>query len=86
MVMFSGGCNFRCPFCHNRELVLNPQSMFDVPFDYIGERLRKFHKWIERVVVTGGEPTIHKGLPAVVAALHKRGLKEIGRASCRERV
>jgi pyruvate formate lyase activating enzyme len=75
MVMFSGGCNFRCPFCHNRGLVLNPQSMADVPFDYIGERLQKFRKWIERVVITGGEPTIHKGLRRVIEALRMQGLK-----------
>jgi len=75
MVLFSGGCNFRCPFCHNRALVLNPHSLADVPFGYIGERLRRFRKWIERVVVTGGEPTIHKGLRPFLEALHKQGLK-----------
>ena len=32
-VLFSGGCNFRCPFCHNRGLVLSHQSMEDVPFE-----------------------------------------------------
>jgi pyruvate formate lyase activating enzyme len=75
MVMFSGGCNFRCPFCHNRRLVLHPQSMADVPFDHIRERLQKFRKWIERVVITGGEPTIHKGLPRVIETLKGQGLK-----------
>ncbi len=75
MVLFSGGCNFRCPFCHNRSLVLHHQAMAGVPLDHVLERLGKFRKWIERVVITGGEPTIHKGLPHVVEALKKRGLK-----------
>jgi pyruvate formate lyase activating enzyme len=49
--------------------------MHDVPFDHILGRLQKFHKWIERVVITGGEPTLHKGLPDAVGVLKKRGLK-----------
>jgi len=75
MVLFSGGCNFRCPFCHNSSLVLLHQSMSEVPMDYIMQRLAKFRKWIERVVITGGEPTVHQGLPQVVEMLKKRGLK-----------
>jgi pyruvate formate lyase activating enzyme len=75
MVVFTGGCNFRCPFCHNRDLVLDPYSMADVPFDYIEERLRKFRKWIERIVITGGEPTVHKGLRPTVEAFRALGLK-----------
>jgi len=43
--------------------------------DHITERLAKFRKWIERVVITGGEPTMHKGLPQVAEMLKKRGLK-----------
>jgi len=74
-VIFSGGCNFRCPFCHNRNLVLHPQSMEDVPFDYILGRLKKFRKWVERVVITGGEPTMHKGLVRAVETLKGQGLK-----------
>ncbi len=74
MVLFSGGCNFRCPFCHNSSLVLLHQSMAEVPMDHIVERLAKFRKWIERVVITGGEPTMHKGLPRVAEMLKRRGL------------
>ena len=73
-VLFSGGCNFRCPFCHNRDLVLRPESLQDVPLEHIIGRLQKFRKWIERVVVTGGEPTIHADLPAFCKMLKERGL------------
>jgi pyruvate formate lyase activating enzyme len=74
-VLFTGGCNFRCPFCHNKGLVLHPHLMTDVPFGHILERLRKFHKWVERVVITGGEPTLQKALPDAVGALKRQGLK-----------
>jgi pyruvate formate lyase activating enzyme len=49
--------------------------MADVPFDHILDRLNKFHKWIEHVVITGGEPTLQKGLPEAIAALKGRGLR-----------
>ena len=74
-MLFTGGCNFRCPFCHNRALVLHPQSLRDVPFDHILERLHKFHKWVQRVVITGGEPTLQRGLPDAVGELKRQGFK-----------
>ena len=71
---FRVGCNFRCPFCHNRELVLRPESLQDVPFEHIlgGS---KIHKWIDRVVVTGGEPTMHKGCRVCSRCLKGTGLQ-----------
>ncbi len=74
-VLFTGGCNFRCPFCHNRTLVLRHQLLSDVPFDHILGRLQKFQKWVERVVITGGEPTLQKGLFDLIGALKSRGFK-----------
>ena len=41
-VVFTGGCNFRCPFCHNRDLVLNPDKIKDIDekeiIDYIADK------------------------------------------------
>lgn len=74
-VLFTGGCNFRCPFCHNRDLVLEPQSIENISPEYIFERLTKFRKWVGRVVITGGEPTIHPGLVKAIEQLKERGLK-----------
>ena len=65
----------RCPFCHNTGLVLRPQLLRDVPFGHIFGRLEKFRKWVDRVVITGGEPTLQKGLPDAIRALKDRGLK-----------
>jgi len=72
-VVFLAGCNFRCPFCHNRELVLSPQGMKSIPeneiLDFLGER----KKWLDGVVVTGGEPTIYKDLPEFLKKLKGLG-------------
>ena len=74
-VFFTGGCNFRCPFCHNSDLVLNHGHLLDIPEEQILGNLRKFRKWIDRVVVTGGEPTLQKGLPGFVECLKREGFK-----------
>ncbi|MCX8021843.1 MAG: anaerobic ribonucleoside-triphosphate reductase activating protein [Syntrophorhabdaceae bacterium] len=72
-VLFTGGCNFRCPYCHNPDLVLNPDTLEDVPHGYIFSTLRKYKVWVERVVITGGEPTIHKNLKNFIKRLKKEG-------------
>lgn len=60
--VFTGGCNFRCPFCHNAELL----SM-DLPAEYSEEEifafLKKRRATLEGVVLTGGEPTLQPDLP-----------------------
>jgi pyruvate formate lyase activating enzyme len=61
-VVFLPGCNLRCPFCHNSSLVLNGESMQTIPLSEIEEYLRRNRHWIEGVVITGGEPTIHGDL------------------------
>lgn len=64
-VVFTKGCNFRCGYCHNPSLVLpqlinkTPDIAVDNVFDYLKTR----KNWIDGVVVTGGEPTIHSDLP-----------------------
>lgn len=64
-VVFTQGCNFRCGYCHNPTLVLpelfNKSQVIseEEVFDYLEER----KDWLDGVVVTGGEPTIHTDLP-----------------------
>jgi pyruvate formate lyase activating enzyme len=74
-VLFTGGCNFRCPFCHNSDLVLNHHRLIDLPEEQILGHLRKFRKWVDRVVITGGEPTLQKGLPVFAERLKQEGFK-----------
>lgn len=64
-VVFIGGCNLRCPFCHNLDLVL-PELLEKIPSiseDKIIEELEKRKGFIDGVSFTGGEPLLFSGLP-----------------------
>lgn len=60
-VLFTGGCNLRCGYCHNPDMVLG-NSDPDISEDYIFEFLSGRKKLIDGVTVTGGEPTLHPDL------------------------
>lgn len=60
--VFTGGCNFRCPFCQNGDLVLNPASVPDIRFSEIFDYLKKRRGVLDGVCITGGEPLIQKEL------------------------
>jgi pyruvate formate lyase activating enzyme len=66
-VVFIAGCNFRCPFCHNPDLVETPKTRLDI----ISEKslldfLSKRKQWLDGVVITGGEPTLYRELPSLI--------------------
>jgi pyruvate formate lyase activating enzyme len=61
-VIFLPHCNLRCPFCYNKNLVLHPEEMLTIPFVQVENYLEANQKWIDGVVITGGEPTLHKDL------------------------
>jgi len=73
-MVFLGGCNFRCPFCYNLDLVLRPDSLKTIPFEDILDYLKQKEKWIDGVVISGGEPTIHPWLPALCQKLKEHHL------------
>lgn len=73
-VIFTSGCNFRCPFCHNGSLVDLKMGEFSVTNRFF-EHIEKRKNVLEGVVITGGEPTMHVGLPELVQSLKKLGLK-----------
>ena len=64
--LFLAGCNFRCPFCHASAIVLRPDTVGDVPLEAIVEHLAANRGWIDGVVISGGEPTVHDGLSALI--------------------
>ncbi len=72
-VVFTPGCNLRCPFCHNHDLVLNPGKFESFPREYVLERLAAFKGWIDGVCITGGEPTLQEGLEDFLRTLHSLG-------------
>lgn len=74
-IIFTAGCNFRCPFCHNRDLV-DPKRITrlqEYSEQSIFEDLKKRKKWVDAVVITGGEPTIQPRLEEFL-----RKIKEMG--------
>ncbi len=73
-VLFLPRCNFRCPFCHNHELCLQPDRFKDIPLGHILYRLEEFRGWVDGVCVTGGEPTLHRGLGRLLERLKAMGL------------
>src|SRR5690554_4050368 len=68
-------CNFRCPFCHNRDVVLDPESYDEVPWDEIEEFILEHNDFLDGVVVTGGEPTLHDDLPDLLRRIKSLGVK-----------
>ena len=73
--IFVGGCNFRCPFCHNGDLVLHSEKMQGYREEEVLAFLEKRKKVLEGVCVTGGEPTLYKELPAFVKKVKNIGYK-----------
>lgn len=71
--IFLGKCNFRCPFCQNGDLVLQPESQPILEKEEILSFLRKRKGILTGVCITGGEPTLEEELENFI-----REIKEIG--------
>ncbi len=70
--IFTGGCNFRCPFCHNSDLLENSVTgtyTEEEIFDFLARR----RGILEGVAITGGEPTLQPDLPLFMEKLRQMG-------------
>ena len=72
-VIYTGGCNFRCPFCQNKALVFN-RNLPSISQSETLEYLKHRKDFIDGVVITGGEPTIHSRLPKLLGRIKSLGL------------
>lgn len=72
-VVFTQGCNFRCRYCHNPELVYPHLFTEPAPEEEIRSFLQRRQGTLEGVVVSGGEPTLFDDLPEFMAYLKKLG-------------
>jgi pyruvate formate lyase activating enzyme len=73
-VLFLAGCNFSCPYCHNPQLAGSPDRPPEtIPMAEVFAFLARRRGWLEGVVVSGGEPTLHPDLPDLC-----RRVKELG--------
>jgi len=70
-IVFTIGCNFRCPYCHNPELVYETAS--PIPEEEILPFLAKRAGVLPAVTVTGGEPTMHEDLPEFMRKIKALG-------------
>ena len=69
--VFLNGCNFRCPYCHNAELLGDGEEVMTVAG--LLAFLRKRQGILEGVCITGGEPTLHPELPALLGEVRALG-------------
>ena len=72
--VFTGSCNFRCPYCQNADLVLDPLSQPIVPTEDILSHLAKRKGITKGICITGGEPTLQKDLPDFIRQCKDLGL------------
>jgi len=63
----------RCPYCNQKSLVLNSNSIPDIPYENIREFLMGNRKWIDGVVISGGEPSINPSLTFLLQDLKRMG-------------
>ena len=74
--VFTAGCNFRCPFCHNAMLVLPEQIDNEcLTDDEVFGFLQKRRGVLDGVAVTGGEPLLHADMPEFLARVKEMGYK-----------
>lgn len=71
--IFLGGCNFRCPFCQNSGLVLDPSSQPVIPTDEVLGFLKKRRGILDGVCISGGEPTLEIGLEDFIREIRSLG-------------
>lgn len=71
--LFTGGCNFKCPFCHNGDLVFLPENAHEITEEEVLEFLEKRKGILEGVCISGGEPLMHDEIEHFL-----RKVKELG--------
>ena len=72
-IVFVGKCDFRCPFCYNVDLVKNYKKLPDIPEKKVIDFMSKRKGLLDGIAITGGEPTVHKGLPKFIEKIKDLG-------------
>ncbi len=73
--VFTGGCNFRCPYCHNASLVLPERLGAEDETEEVLAFLKKRRGVLDGVAVTGGEPLLHDDLPEFLRRVREMGYR-----------
>ncbi len=69
------GCNWRCLYCHNPDLVPMEPSFDELDFEDIAEYILGNTDFLDGIAISGGEPTIHPDLPILIAKIRDLGMK-----------
>ncbi len=72
-VVFTQGCNLRCPYCQTASLVIPECFEKPIPEEEVLARLERRKDRLEGVVITGGEPTLHADLPRFIEKVRALG-------------
>lgn len=73
-IIFTQGCNFRCPYCHNPELILERKCALTSTRSVLNFLQKRVGK-LDGIVITGGEPTLQKHLPEFIKQVKDMGFK-----------
>lgn len=73
-VLFTSGCNFRCSFCHNPDLVHTNRNHILLHEEQFMDFLKRRNTLYQAVVISGGEPTLHGSLPAFLERIKQMDL------------
>ena len=71
--VFLPTCNLRCPFCHAGHLITHSGELESIPISAVTDCLDRHKGWIDGVVISGGEPTLHDNLPAMIEEFRSHG-------------
>ncbi len=73
--LYVGGCNFRCPFCYNTDLVLDSYSLPDIPEENILSFLVERKPFLDGICLSGGEPTLYADITEFLETIRSHNLK-----------
>ena len=71
--VFTGGCNLRCPFCHNASIAVRPSKDGEYTAEQILDFLKKRQGILDGVAITGGEPLMQKDIEEFIRSIRELG-------------
>ena len=72
--IFTAGCNFRCPFCHNSSLVVRAGEVDEIPMESFLSYISKRKGLLDGVAITGGEPLLNPDIDELMRKIRAEGL------------
>ncbi len=74
-IIFLPHCNLRCPYCHATHLVNDPNELESIPVESVTTKIAQTKDWLDGVVVTGGELTLHRDVDSLIRTIKAMGLR-----------